>query len=72
MSRQLYNCKHGAPPEPVFLSACGDKLTDPENYPSADYNGKRVYFCTRACLRAFEQNTDEFMNGEVKHPSDEE
>ncbi len=59
-------------PEPIVLSACGGKLTDPENYPSAEYKGKRVYFCTRACLQAFEGNPDGFMNGEVDHPSDEE
>ena len=59
-------------PEPVILSACGGKLTDPEKYPSADYQGKRVYFCTRACLQAFEGNPDGFMNGEVEHPEDEE
>jgi len=59
-------------PEPTILSVCGGKLKDPENYPSGEYNGERVYFCTRACLRAFEQNPDGFMNGEVDHPSDEE
>jgi len=59
-------------PEPTILSACGGKLTNPEDYPSADYEGKRVYFCTRACLRAFEGNPDGFMNGEVDHPADED
>jgi YHS domain-containing protein len=46
-------------------------LTDPEKYPNADYHGKRVYFCTRACLRAFEENPDGFMNGEVEHPEED-
>ena len=55
-------------PEPIVLSACGGKLADPESYPSASYNGKRVYFCTRACLRAFEENPDGFMSGDVEHP----
>ena len=55
-------------PEPVILSACGGKLKDPENYPSADYKGARVYFCTHACLRAFENNPDGFMSGDVEHP----
>jgi YHS domain-containing protein len=54
--------------DPGIQSACGGVLTDPETYPSADYHGKRVYFCTRACLRAFEENPDGFMNGEVEHP----
>jgi len=55
-------------PEPIVLTACGGTLTDPEKYPSADYNGKCVYFCNLACLRAFEENPDGFMNGEVEHP----
>jgi YHS domain-containing protein len=55
-----------------IFSACGGKLTDPGNYPSADYKGERVYFCTRACLRAFEKNPDGFMNGRVEHPSEGE
>jgi hypothetical protein len=36
------------PQEPAITSACGGILTDPGVYPSAGYNGKRVYFCTRA------------------------
>jgi len=71
VSGLLYNCKHGAASEPIILSACGGKLTDPENYPGAGYNGKRVYFCTRACLRAFLENPDGFLNGEVEHPLEE-
>lgn len=55
---------------PVYYTACGGKLKDPTNYPSAEYRGERVYFCTRACLRAFEQNPDAFMAGEVEHPLD--
>lgn len=55
-------------PESVVESACGGILTDPEKYPSADYQGKRVYFCTRGCLRVFKENPDGFMNGEVEHP----
>ena len=53
-------------------SACDGVLTDPDKYPSADYHGKRVYFCTRACLRAFEENPEGFMNGEVEHPLGED
>jgi YHS domain-containing protein len=59
-------------PHSVIRSACDGVLTDPEKYPSAEYQGRRVYFCTRACLRAFEQNPDGFMNGEVEHPLDDE
>ena len=41
-------------------------------YPSAEYRGERVYFCTKACLRVFEQNPEAFMAGEVEHPLDDE
>ncbi len=41
-------------------------------YPSADYRGERIYFCTRACLRVFEQDPDPFMAGEVEHPLEED
>ena len=51
---------------------CGGILTEPEKYPSADYQGQRVYFCTRACLRVFLENPDGFMAGEVEHPLDED
>ena len=51
---------------------CGGILTEPEKYPSADYQGRRVYFCTRACLRVFLENPNGFMSGEVEHPLDED
>ena len=57
---------------PEYKTACGGTLKDPANYPSAMYQGERVYFCTRACLRVFEQAPDAFMTGEVEHPIDEE
>ena len=50
------------------VTACGGVLKDPENYPSAEYRGKTVYFCTKGCLRAFEQDPDRFMAGEIDHP----
>jgi len=53
--------------ESVSKSACGGSLTDPGVYPITDHDGIRVYFCTRACLRAFEENPDGFMNEEVGH-----
>ncbi|MBI3161088.1 MAG: YHS domain-containing protein [Chloroflexi bacterium] len=56
----------------IIESVCGGALTDPEKYPSAEYHGERVYFCTRACLRVFLENPDGFMNGEVDHPTEEE
>jgi len=57
---------------PEYKSACGGKLKDPTNYPSADYRGERVYFCTLACLRVFEQAPDAFMAGEVEHPLEDD
>jgi len=59
-------------PDSEAKTACGGKLKDPSKYPSADYRGERVYFCTRACLRAFERNPDAFMSGEIEHPIHEE
>ena len=60
------------PQNTVIKSACGGTLTDPGAYPSANYHGNRVYFCTRACLRTFEENPDGFMNGEVEHPEEDD
>jgi YHS domain-containing protein len=60
------------PPEPIIESACGGRLTEPEKYPSVEYQGRRIYFCTHACLRVFEQNPEGFLNGEVEHPLDDE
>ena len=54
---------------PEYKTACGGKLKDPENYPGALYQGERIYFCTHACLRVFEQDPDPFMAGEVEHPA---
>jgi YHS domain-containing protein len=59
-------------PEPVYKTACGGKLQNPENYPSGTYRGERIFFCTRACLRVFEQDPDPFMAGEVEHPVEED
>lgn len=58
-------------PASLPMTACGGFLKDAENYPSATYRGKRVYFCTNACLRAFEGDPDRFMAGEIEHPMDE-
>lgn len=52
-------------------TACGGMLPDPLGYPWAPFAGQRVYFCTRACLRAFEAEPERFMAGEIEHPIDE-
>lgn len=57
---------------PEYKTACGGKLKNPSKFPSAAYKGGQVFFCTRACLRVFEQDPDAFMAGEVEHPLDEE
>jgi len=54
------------------FTVCDGKINDPDLYPSALFRGERVYFCTRACLRAFESDPERFMAGEIEHPLDEE
>lgn len=57
--------------DPIIVeTVCGGKLNYPEKYPSALYKGERVYFCTAACLRAFEGDPDKFIAGEIDHPED--
>lgn len=53
-------------------SACGGTLKDPSAYPSAMFNGERVYFCNQACLKAFLSAPEVFMAGEVEHPLDDD
>lgn len=50
-------------------TACGGKIKDTSKYPSADYRGEQIYFCTQACLDMFLLNPDPFMAGEVEHPA---
>lgn len=57
---------------PTIKSACGGTLKDPSRYPSAMFNGERVYFCANACLKAFLSAPEAFMAGEVEHPLDED
>jgi YHS domain-containing protein len=57
---------------PEIRTACGGVIKDPSQYPSSIYQGKRVYFCMTACLRAFELAPDRFMAGEIEHPLDDE
>ena len=53
-------------------TACGGTINNPEAWPSATYKGKKVYFCSQACLRVFEQHTDDFMAGKIEHPLEAE
>jgi YHS domain-containing protein len=59
------------PITPGFKTACGGGIKDPSKYPSAEYRGKRIFFCTQGCLRAFEQDPDGFMAGEIEHSLDD-
>lgn len=49
-------------------TACGGTLKNTDGFPSAIYGGERIYFCTQACLRVFEQHPDDFMAGKIEHP----
>jgi YHS domain-containing protein len=59
-------------PVPQYETVCGGAIKDPDRCPSAEYRGRTVYFCTRACLRVFKQDPDRFIAGEVEHPLDED
>lgn len=61
-----------SPHDQQVLTTCGGKIKDPTRYPGATYKGDLVYFCTHACLRAFEADPDRFMAGEIEHPTHEE
>ncbi len=55
-----------------FVTACGGTIQNENEYPSAYYQGRRVFFCLHACLRAFELNPEAFMEGKIEHPLGEE
>lgn len=58
-------------PEPAN-TACGGTIKSPDAWPSATYKGTKVYFCSQACLRVFQQQPDDFMAGRIEHPLDED
>lgn len=60
------------PQQQEIKSACGGILKDPSAYPSAMFNGERVYFCNHACLKSFLSAPEAFMAGEVEHPLDDD
>jgi SAM-dependent methyltransferase len=49
-------------------TVCGGKIKDPSRYPSAEYKGKMIFFCTEACRQAFYGAPNRFMAGEIEHP----
>jgi YHS domain-containing protein len=56
----------------VVKTVCGGILTEPEKYPSMIFKDDRLYFCTRACMRVFQENPQAFLDGEVEHPLEED
>jgi YHS domain-containing protein len=54
--------------EDPHKAVCGGILIDTSQYPSAIFNGEKVYFCTVACLNEFVENPEAFMAGEIEHP----
>ncbi|MBL8049608.1 MAG: YHS domain-containing protein [Anaerolineales bacterium] len=58
--------------KPLAKTVCGGKIKDTAGFPSAIYEGEQIYFCTRACLRVFEENPNAFIAGEIEHPLDDE
>jgi YHS domain-containing protein len=55
-----------------FKTVCGGSIKDTSKYPSAEYHGQQIYFCTEPCLRTFKLVPDHFMAGEIEHLIDEE
>lgn len=53
-------------------TTCGGTLKNPEKFPSAKYRGEKLYFCTQACLKAFEHDPERFLAGEIEHPIHED
>ena len=55
-----------------ILTVCGGVIENPQDYPTDIYRGETVYFCTKACWRAFQSDPDRFIAGEIEHPLDDE
>lgn len=56
---------------PKYKTACGGFIKGPSRYPSALFHGEQVFFCTKACLKAFLENPEPFMAGEIEHPPED-
>jgi YHS domain-containing protein len=63
-----HHSNNDSPDRSQAKTACGGTISHPESFPNGVYRGKRVYFCTLACLKVFEVNPDLFMAGEIEHP----
>ncbi|MBI3360663.1 MAG: YHS domain-containing protein [Chloroflexi bacterium] len=54
------------------LTVCGGRIKPDETTPQAEWRDRRLYFCARACLRAFEGDPERFLAGEIEHPTDDD
>jgi YHS domain-containing protein len=45
-----------------FVTLCGRIFhnTDPQYFPSTQYRGRMIYFCTESCLGAFRADPERF------------
>lgn len=57
---------------PIYLTACGGRIYEPERYPSVMYRGKQIFLCNQACLKAYEADPDRFMSGDIEHPLEQQ
>ena len=46
--------------------------TAPENYLTAEYQGRTIYFCTSFCLDAFNADPDRFYAAHSKSKKDKD
>ena len=57
-------------PARTIHTACGGEIKDPDRYPSAIHKGKRIYFCTAACLDAFQTDPEHCMAEAIEQLGD--
>jgi YHS domain-containing protein len=68
----MMNTNPSAPARERAKTACGGIINSTNAWPSATYQGKKVYLCLQACLRVFRQYPDDFMAGGIEHPLEED
>ena len=56
---------------PGDYTACGGRIAEPDRYPSTVYQGRKIYFCNKACFEAFKTDPVRFLAGEIEHPLDQ-
>ena len=55
-----------SPLSPLHTVCNREMTTAPENYYSAEYQGRTIYFCTSFCLDAFHADPDRFIAAHSK------